>query len=176
MKPAGFFGGIVLIAAIALLLALSALSAKNPAQYADTESEIIRMQHTAFERAEAEIFLDHAIEYAVIESAFPPVESEKTKALANWKIIESLRMLGIEGFVCDDNWPEDAREEISTQNLGAITKALVTKIGPLTTIEYIFSGGEDGKRHICAKIENGNYSVTLRVPRGYRVLMAVPSP
>ncbi len=175
MKPRGFFGAIMILAGIGILLAMNSFSANYPQKYQATENKLLEMKSAALQRAQAEAYLDRKIEDSLAFSMSPPVEAQKTKIAVNSAIVEAFTELGLEGHICEHkSGSEKITGRISVQSLDAVSKVLVAKLGNFTIAQYTISGGEMGKSHICTEIKNGKYSLRLRLPRGYTTYMAVP--
>ena len=172
MNSAGFFGAAVLIASLALVLQAHSFSSGIAPEYAAAETGMAGMAEISFRRAEAEIFLDNAIRDAMDKSLYPPVDPERTKAAVNARIIESFGALGMKAFICEAG--ETAGEQLTADGLAEITKAIAVKIMEATHVEYIVAGNGGGR--ICAIIaeEDGEYSLALQLPHGYRISRTVP--
>lgn len=79
MNTKGFFGAIVLLLAVEALLLFNSAENGIFVQHNSTESKLIAIGKTGFERTEAELFLDKAIEHSFETNVSNPVDAETIK-------------------------------------------------------------------------------------------------
>tara|TARA_Y100000310_G_C20702563_1_gene831301 strand:- start:10861 stop:11394 length:534 start_codon:yes stop_codon:yes gene_type:complete len=176
MNTKGFFGAIVLLLAVEALLLFNSAENGIFVQHNSTESKLIAIGKTGFERTEAELFLDKAIEHSFETNVSNPVDAETIKLKINLEIIKAFKELGLENTgICKENFlgKEIKVKNLNIENLTTITSASAIPKGEFTIIQYTISGGINYDLFPCAKIFNGNFSNYFRIPINYSITRVV---
>ncbi|HZX19806.1 MAG TPA: hypothetical protein VFF13_02230 [archaeon] len=164
MNSKGFFGLLILLGALELLLTINTGNAEIHSKIEQTELLALEMQESAFKRTEAEIYIDKKIEQALTPLPLEKPEAEIIKARANITILEAFKKLNLSAKLCSKN---NSAKELNFEKLSEISKVSVITLGSVQEIEYVITGGEDKKFYPCAEIEAKNFSTEIRIPTGY---------
>jgi len=171
----GISGAIVLLFAIEVLLLLNAFQNDISLNQNNIESKVLAIEKTGFERTEAEIFLDKAIETGISKGISYPIEAEKIKWKVNAEIIKAFKELGLDAKICRENfWIfEKEIEALTLDRLNKISYASAIKKESLTVIQYSITGGLESELFPCSLISNENFSNYVRIPIEYTVTRMV---
>lgn len=176
MDSRGFFGALVLIAALEVLFFMNGSSNELFEQQKSIENSILSIEEAGFRRTEAEIYLDKAIEKAIFDSSLPPIEAEKIKLFTNIAIIEAFRELKLEETgICKKTFSNQNKKvkELSLETIGKVTKVSTIKAGEATIIQFTVSGSIGQDLFPCAEISNKKFSTQLRIPKDYSKIHVV---
>lgn len=169
MNSSGMFGALVLLAGVQIILMLSGLESAESGKYSALEAKIASMQRALLERAEAETFLDKALQNS-IGKASGKTDPKEIKREMDSEMLRAFDALELnQKGICTKQL--DGRyamtEPLNLQTLDAITKASAVKAGPVTAIEYMITGGPLVNKAPCARITFGGYSLLFLVPPAY---------
>lgn len=174
MNNAGFFGLLVLLVAVQIILFTSASSNENTAKHLHVQNRIIEIQKSNLQRTELEINADKIIEEELHQSFELGFEPEIVKNKISARILELLA--GHESGLCIDSLLGEKKiGGLTLESLGSITKTGFTKAGSIVLAQYSVTGKERGL-FPCARINSGKHAAYFRIPLGYTMTKVVPLP
>lgn len=176
MEQHGFFGLLALLGALQAIMLMNAFALHDGDNYALLGTALLEIEKTGFERTEAEMLFDRAIDETLAEASFGKLEARQIKALIDRRVLDAANALGTGLGLCKTWGFDSARPALQGQGIQDVSKAIVIKSHGTAIVQYTITGGPWGNLAPCGKLSNGAYTQIVMIPAGYSAARLVVSP
>ncbi len=167
MNRKGFFSIIAALLFLTIATSVSNTELKAGTKAAQTGREVLSIRKSAFERTEAELFIDKKIERSIGNTAPEKIVAEEINRKTASQIMAGFRELNLDAKSCAKNGNTIIETSpLNEEKIALLTRTTAIKTGPVVEIIYSITGGLSAE-FPCAEIPNGNYSLFFALPIGY---------